>query len=148
LEFIASNIKSNIRELEGSLNKIIALSRLKKQEINMSLVTEAIQDYINDDNPHTITLAYIVDIVADHYGLTPQEIYSKNRSRKIAYPRQIAIYLCRKFLSMSLTDIGRSIGDRDHSTVIHSCRTIEDDLKDDISLQNTIDVLTKKINPQ
>lgn len=148
LEFIASNIKSNIRELEGSLNKIIALSRLKKQEINMSLVTEAIQDYINTDNLHTVTYSYIVDIVADHYGITSQEIYSKNRSKKVAYPRQIAMYLCRKFLSMSLDDIGKSIGDRDHSTVIHACKLIEKDLKDDISLQNTIDVLTKKINPQ
>ena len=156
LEFIATNIKSNIRELEGSLNKIIALSRLKKQEINMSLVTEAIQDYINTDNLHTVTYSYVVDIVADHYGITSQEIYSKNRSKKVAYPRQIAMYLCRRFLSMSFDDIGKSIGDKDHSTVIHacklieihSCRTIEDDLKDDISLQNTIDVLTKKINPQ
>ena len=148
LEFIATNIKSNIRELEGSLNKIIALSRLKKQEINMSLVTEAIQDYINTDNLHTVTYSYVVDIVADHYGITSQEIYSKNRSKKVAYPRQIAMYLCRRFLSMSFDDIGKSIGDKDHSTVIHACKLIENDLKDDISLQNTIDVLTKKINPQ
>jgi len=148
LEFIATNIKSNIRELEGSLNKIIALSRLKKQEINMGLVTEAIQDYINTDNLHTVTYSYIVDIVADHYGITSQEIYSKNRSKKVAYPRQIAMYLCKRFLSMSFVEIGKSIGDRDHSTVIHACRLIEKDLKDDISLQNTIDVLTKKINPQ
>ncbi len=148
LEFIATNIKSNIRELEGSLNKIIALSRLKKQEINMNLVTEAIQDYINTDNLHTVTYSYIVDIVADHYGITSQEIYSKNRSKKVAYPRQIAMYLCRKFLSMSFVDIGKSIGDKDHSTVIHACKLIEEDLQEDISLQNTIDVLTKKINPQ
>lgn len=148
LEFIASNIKSNIRELEGSLNKIIALSRLKKQEINMSLVTEAIQDYINTDNLHTVTYSYIVDIVADHYGITSQEIYSKNRSKKVAYPRQIAMYLCRKYLSMSFVDIGKSIGDKDHSTVIHACKLIEDDLQEDISLQNTIDVLAKKINLQ
>ena len=148
LEFIAANVKSNIRELEGSLNKLIALSRLKKQEINMNLVTEAIQDYISDENPHTVTLAYIVDIVADHYGLTPQEIYSKNRSRKIAYPRQIAMYLCRKLLSMSLADIGKSIGDKDHTTVMHAVKTIEADLTEDVSLQNTLDVLTKKINPQ
>lgn len=148
LEFIATNIKSNIRELEGSLNKIIALSRLKKQEINMSLVTEAIQDYINNDSLHTVTYSYIVDIVADHYGITSQEIYSKNRSKKVAYPRQIAMYLCRKYLSMSFVDIGKSIGDKDHSTVIHACKLIEDDLKEDVSLQNTMDVLAKKINLQ
>ena len=114
----------------------------------MNLVTEAIQDYINTDNLHTVTYSYIVDIVADHYGITSQEIYSKNRSKTVAYARQIAMYLCKKYLSMSLVDIGKSIGDRDHSTVIHACKLIEKELKDDIPLQNTIDVLAKKINLQ
>lgn len=148
LEFIAANIKSNIRELEGSLNKLVALSRLKKKEINMELVAEAIQDYISMSSHKTITLPYIVDIVADHFGLTSQEIYSKNRSSKIAYPRQIAMYLCRKCIGMSLSDIGKSMGNKDHTTVLHGCNKIEDDLKNDISLQNTVDVLIKKINPQ
>lgn len=147
LEFIAANIKSNIRELEGSLNKLIALSRLKKKEINMDLVMEAVQDYISTDNHKTLTLPYIVDIVSDHFGLTSQEIYSKNRSAKIANARQITMYLCRKYISMSLSDIGKGFG-KDHSTVSHACDKIEEDLKNDISLQNTIDVIVKKINPQ
>lgn len=146
LEYIATNVKSNIRELEGSLSKLIALSRLKKKEINMELVIEAIQDYVSADAEHTVTLTYIVDIVADHFSLTPQEIYSKNRSKNIAYPRQIAMYMCRRYLNMSLVDIGKSIGDKDHTTVMHACKKIEEDLKEDISLQNTLDILVKKLN--
>ena len=146
LEYIATNVKSNIRELEGSLSKLIALSRLKKKEINMDLVMEAIQDYVSADTEHTVTLSYIVDIVADHFSLTPQEIYSKNRSKNIAYPRQIAMYMCRKYLNMSYVDIGKSIGDKDHSTVMHACKKIEEDLKTDSSLQNVLDVLVKKMN--
>ncbi len=146
LEYIATNVKSNIRELEGSLSKLIALSRLKKKEINMDLVVEAIQDYVSEDAERTVTLTYIVDIVADHFSLTPQEIYSKNRSKNIAYPRQIAMYMCRKYLNMSLVDIGKAIGDKDHTTVMHAVKKIEEDLKTDASLQNVLDVLVKKIN--
>ena len=146
LEYIANNVKSNIRELEGSLSKLIALSRLKKKEINMDLVVEAIQDYVSSEEGHTVTLTYIVDIVADHFSLTPQEIYSKNRSKNIAYPRQIAMYMCRKYLNMSLVDIGKAIGDKDHTTVMHAVKKIEEDLKIDSSLQNILDVLVKKIN--
>ncbi len=148
LNFIAENIKSNVRELEGSLTKLIALSRLKKKEINMELAREAIQDYINVDSHKTVTLEYVVDIVADHYGLTPQEIYSKNRSNKIAAPRMIVMYLCHKYLSLSYTDIGKKLGGKDHATIMHGCSKVEEDLKDDIPLQNTIEILLKKINPQ
>ena len=147
LEYIAANVKSNIRELEGSLNKLIALSRLKKKQINMDLAIEAIQDYVSADAGHTVTPSYIVDIVADHFSLTPQEIYSKNRSNKIAYPRQIAMYMCRRYLNMSLVDIGKAIGDKDHTTVMHAVKKIEDDIsKNDASLQNILDVLVKKLN--
>ena len=89
----------------------------------------------------------IVDIVADHFKLTPQEIYSKNRSSTIAYPRQIAMYLCRKYLDISLNDIGKAIGDRDHSTVLHAEKKIKGDLaKNDTALENTLEVLAKKLN--
>ena len=147
LEYIATNVKSNIRELEGSLNKLIALSRLKKKDITMELAVEAIQDYVSAESGHTVTPSYIVDIVADHFSLTPHEIYSKNRSNKIAYPRQIAMYMCRKYLNMSLTDIGKAIGGKDHTTVMHALKRIEEDIaKNDASLQNILDVLVKKLN--
>lgn len=146
LNFLAQNITSNVRELEGSLNKLIALSKLKKKEINMELAMEAVQDYVNVEKNKTVTLQYVVDMVADHYGLTSQEIYSKNRSAKIAYPRQIVMYLCHKYLFMTFAEIGKGLGGKDHTTIIHGNRTIEDDLKNDVVLQNTIDMLIKKIN--
>jgi len=147
LEYIAANVKSNIRELEGSLNKLIALSRLKKKQINMDLAMEAIQDYVSADAGHTVTPSYIVDIVADHFSLTPQEIYSKNKSKNIAYARQIAMYMCRKYLNISLDDIGKAIGGKDHTTVMYAVKKIEEDIsKNDASLQNILDVLVKKLN--
>ena len=113
----------------------------------MDLVVEAIQDYVSADAGHTVTPSYIVDIVADHFSLTPQEIYSKNRSNKIAYPRQIAMFMCRKYLNMSLVDIGKAIGDKDHTTVMHAVKRIEEDIaKNDTSLQNILDILVKKLN--
>ena len=113
----------------------------------MDLAVEAIQDYVSADAGPTVTPSYIVDIVADHFSLTPQEIYSKNRSNKIAYPRQIAMYMCRKYLNISLVDIGKAIGGKDHTTVMHALKKIEEDLaKNDASLQNVLDILVKKIN--
>lgn len=148
MKYIASNIKSNIRELEGALTKIVALSRLKKKEVDVILAEEALKDLISPDNKKTVTLDLIVEVVAEHFGTTPQEIYSDNRSRNIAYPRQVSMYLCRKLTSLSLTDIGKMMGKRDHSTVLHGCNKIENDLKKDVTFQNTMDVLIKKINPQ
>lgn len=148
MRYIASNIKSNIRELEGALTKIVALSRLKKKEVDVVLAEEALKDLISPDNKKTVTLDLIVDIVSEHYNTTSAEIYSDNRSRNIAYPRQIAMYLTRKLIGLAFADIGKLMGNRDHSTVVHGCNKIERDLKNDVSLQNTIDVLIKKINPQ
>ena len=147
MKYIASNIKSNIRELEGALTKIVALSRLKKKEVDVILAEEALKDLISPDNKKTVTLDLIIEVVSEHFGTTTSEIYSDNRSRNIAYPRQISMYLCRKLTSLSFTDIGKMMGNRDHSTVLHGCNKIENDIKKDPSLQNTIDVLIKKINP-
>ncbi len=147
MKYIASNIKSNIRELEGALTKIVALSRLKKKEVDVILAEEALKDLISPDNKKTVTLDLIIEVVSEHFTTTTSEIYSDNRSRNIAYPRQIAMYLCRKLTSLSLTDIGKMMGNRDHSTVLHGCNKVEKDIKKDPSMQNTIDVLIKKINP-
>lgn len=148
LEYIATNIKSNIRELEGALTKIVAFSRLKKKELNLSLAEAALQDIIYPNEKKIITTELIVDIVAEHYNLLPSEIYSKDKSRNVSYPRQIVMYLSRKLTDFSVTDIGKSLGNRDHSTVLHGCDKIIKDIEGDSSLHNTIDVLIKKINPE
>ncbi|MBP1753914.1 MAG: Chromosomal replication initiator protein DnaA [Firmicutes bacterium] len=148
LRYIATNIKSNIRELEGALTKIVAFSRLKKRELNLLLAEEALQDIISPNEKKIITVEYIVEVVAEHYNLTPAEIYSKDKSRNISYPRQIVMYLCRKLTDLSVTEIGKSLGNRDHSTVLHGYDKVAGDIGGDTSLHNTIDVLIKKINPE
>ncbi len=148
LRYIATNIKSNIRELEGALTKIVAFSRLKKRDLNLLLAEEALQDIISPNEKKVITVELIVDVVAEHHNLTPAEIYSKDKSRNISYPRQIVMYLCRRLTDLSVTEIGKSLGNRDHSTVLHGYDKVAGDIASDSSLHNTIDVLIKKINPE
>ncbi|MGB4660237.1 MAG: chromosomal replication initiator protein DnaA [Mobilitalea sp.] len=148
LRYIATNIKSNIRELEGALTKIVAFSRLKKRELNLLLAEEALQDIISPNEKKIITPEYIVEVVAEHHNLTPAEIYSKDKSRNISYPRQIVMYLCRKLTDLSVTEIGRILGGRDHSTVLHGFDKVTKDVEKDSSVHNMIDVLIKKINPE
>ncbi len=148
IRYIAMNVKSNIRELEGSLTKIVAMSRLQKREINISLAEEALADIISPDRNRKISVQLIIETVAEHFSITPAEICSTNRSRNVAYPRQIAMYLCGKLTDLTRTEIGKSMGNRDHSTIIHGIDKVTSDLKNDISLQNTLEILTKKISPQ
>lgn len=147
MKYIATNVKSNIRELEGALTKIVALSRLKKQEVNVTLAEEALKDLISPDDKKQITPALIIDVIAEHFNISSTDIYSVNKSRNIAYPRQIAMYLCRKLTDFSLSDIGKIMGNRDHTTVLHGIDKVETNIKKDPGMQNTIEVLTKKINP-
>ncbi|NLL72228.1 MAG: chromosomal replication initiator protein DnaA [Clostridiales bacterium] len=148
LKYIATNIKSNIRELEGALTKIVALSKLKKRELNLELAEEALLDIISPNEKKIITTELIVDVVAEHFNITPADIYSKNKSRNISYPRQIVMYLSRHLTDNSVTDIGKSLGNRDHSTIIHGCDKITADINNDPAINNTVDVLIKKINPE
>ncbi len=149
LQIIAEKVTSNVRILAAALDKVIALSRLKKKEITTELALEAIHDYIEDSQSEkkTLTLPYIVDIVAEHYDLTSQEIFSKNRTAKIAYARHIAVYLCKKVLGMSNTEIGKSFGGRDHTTILNSINRIEKEIKTDPVLEDNIKMIEKKINP-
>ena len=148
LKYIATNIKSNIRELEGALTKIVAFSRLKKRELNLLLAEEALQDIIYPNEKKVITPELIIEVVAEHHNITPAEIYSKDKSRNISFPRQIVMYLCRKLTDISVTEIGKILGNRDHSTVLHGYDKVTSDMEKDATLQNTIDVLIKKINPE
>jgi chromosomal replication initiator protein len=147
LRYIADNIKSNIRELEGAVTKIVAFSRLKKRELNIQLAEEALKDIISPNEKKVITPELIVEVVSEHYNITPSDIYSKDKSRNVSYPRQIVMYLCRRLTDLSVTEIGKTLGNRDHSTVLHGFDKVNNDIKKDSSLHNTIDVLIKKINP-
>ena len=146
IQFIASNIKSNIRELEGALNKLVALSHLEHKEITVQLAEEALKDMISPDNKHVITPQLIIDTVAEHFNISPADIISNKRSNNIAVPRQIAMYLCRKIVDTPYKEIGEYMGKRDHSTVIHGVNKIEDELKTSETLHNTVEIIIKKLN--
>lgn len=148
LEFIAENIKTNIRDLEGAYNKLILRSKLQHCDITLDNAKEDIKDLILTDDKVKITNDYIINIVTEHYNLTLEQINSKNRSQKIAHVRQICMYLCRKITNSSYDEIGERLGKRDRTTVMHGYNKIEEDLATDVSLQNEIDILMKIINHQ
>ncbi len=146
INYIATNICSNIRELEGALTKVVALSRLQKKEITLSLAQEALKNIISTDSKKTITIDLILNVVAEHYNISASQMIQKNKSRNIAYPRQVAMFLCREFTTLSFDEIGKTIGNRDHSTVHYACNKVSEDIKSDPSIANAIDVLRKKLS--
>ncbi len=149
IKYIATNIKSNIRELEGALTKIVALSKLdNNKEINIALAEEALKDIIAPSDPKEITPEFVIQVVADHFNLTTLDITSQKRTKDVVYPRQIVMYLCRHIMGTPLQTIGKCLGGRDHTTIIHGSDKISNDLKNNPTLQNSIDILKKKIIPQ
>jgi chromosomal replication initiator protein len=147
--YIATKIKSNIRELEGALIRVMAYSSLtNNKNITVDLAAEALKDIISSSQTKAITIDLIQDVVANYYNLSIQELKSQRRTRNVSYPRQIAMYLSRKLTDMSLPKIGDEFGGRDHTTVIHAYEKISAALKTDDSLANAIKIITKKINNQ
>lgn len=123
--FIASKVKSNIRELEGSLVRLVAISSLRGVPISKMLAQDAIRNIAEDDQPAGITIEQIQQAVATHYRLRVDELTSKNNARQIAVPRQVAMYLCKRLTKHSFPEIGREFGGKHHTTVIHSVEKIE-----------------------
>ena len=149
IKYIATNIKSNIRELEGALTKIVALSKLgTNREITIELAEEALKDLISPNAAKEVTPESIIQVVCDHFGITPLDIASQKRSRDIVIPRQIVMYLCRDMTDTPLQTIGKYMGGRDHTTIIHGSEKIAHDIDKNESLRSTVEILKKKISPQ
>ena len=147
-QYIATNIKSNIRELEGAYNKVIAYAKLnKKVEITLENVEEALKDIISPNEVKQVTPQLIVDVVAEHFGISPEDIVSKRRNSEFVQPRQICMYLCRQLTPESLQSIGKALGKKDHTTVIHGIEKITEEIKVNEELKNRIEIITRKINP-
>lgn len=142
--FIASKIKTNIRELEGCLIRLGAYSALKKIEISLELAKDILKDVIYE-RERVITVEDIQKTVAENFGIKPQDMKIKRRTREIAFPRQIAMYLCRKLINISLNEIGKHFGGKDHSTVIHSTKLIEDKIKRDEEIKEKIEGIIKTL---
>ena len=147
LNYIAENIKSNIRELEGAFNKIVAFSKLNKVDITLSHAEEALKDIIYPDKPKEVTPTLIIEVVAEHFGINPDDITSKKRNSEYVQPRHIAMYLCREITSTSLVNIGKIMGKRDHTTVMNGIKNISERIKTDPELKNRIEIIKNKINP-
>lgn len=147
LDYIAVNIKSNIRELEGALNKIFAFSKLNKVDINLDYAKEALKDVIYPDKTKEMTPSLIIDVVAEHFGVHPEDIVSKKRNSEFVLPRQIVMYLCRFQMDMSLQSIAKILGKKDHTTILHGINKIIDDMKNNEELTNKVEIIKKKITP-
>ncbi len=147
LNYIAINIKSNIRELEGALNKLVAYSNLVQTEITMDIAVKELQNIISPDKPKEITPQLIIEVVSEHFGITVDQIMSKSRSSDVAKPRQIAMYLCKSMTDHPLDSIGQLLGGRDHSTVIHGIKKVTDEISSDKNFGQTVETIRKKINP-
>ena len=147
IQYIAENVKSNIRELEGSLNKVIAYSKIKKEDLTLELAQNALKDIISPDQNKEITPSYIIEVVAEHFEINADDITSKKRNSEFVLPRQITMYLCREMTDTSLVNIGKLLGGKDHSTVLHGVNKIAEEIPFNKELANKIDIIKKKINP-
>ncbi|MBP2642336.1 MAG: Chromosomal replication initiator protein dnaA [Firmicutes bacterium] len=143
--FIASRIDNNIRELEGALIRVMAYSSLTGQNIDVNLASEALKDIFPNSSPKQVTMELIQQVVADYFKLKQEEFLAKKRTRNVAYPRQIAMYLCRELTDTSLPRIGEMFGGRDHTTVIHGHDKISRERNEDSKLNNIIKELINRI---
>ena len=147
MDYIATNVKSNIRELEGALTKLVAFSKLTHNDITLQFAEEVLKDIISPNAHREVTPELIIKVVAEHFNISSEDIISKKRNKEIAHPRQIAMYLCRNLTDLPLLSIGNSMGMRDHATVSYGIQQVSDELKDNENLRSVIDAIMKKINP-
>lgn len=143
--YIASEIQSNIRELEGALIRVVAYASLQGRDVTPETAAEALKDIISSRKSRVITIAAIQEAVASHFGINVEDMKTKKRTRAIAYPRQVAMYLARELTDASLPRIGEEFGGRDHSTVIHACDKIKEASQNGGTLAQTLRELTQKI---
>lgn len=142
--FIASKVKTNIRELEGCLIRLGAYSSLKKIEIDLEMAKDVLRDVI-EEKERPVSIEQIQKLVSEQFGLKQQDMKVKKRTRDIAYPRQVAMYLSRTLTNVSLNEIGKNFGGKDHSTVIHATKLIEERMKRDEELKEKIEILIKTL---
>ena len=139
--FIASKVKSNVRELEGSLVRLVAIASLRGVPISKMLAQDALKNIIDSERPEGLTLERIARVVATHYEMTVEELKAKNNSRAVAVPRQVAMYLCKRLTKASFPEIGREFGGKHHTTVMHSVDKIESLQKEDRNFHRTVSEL-------
>jgi chromosomal replication initiator protein len=141
--FIAERVRSNIRELEGHLNRVVAFASLTGNRLSIDVVKEALKDLLAKENK-PITAVEILKVVAAHYGIKVSDLKSKSNARPIAYPRQVAMYICKELTDLSYPEIGKIFNNKHHSTVMYSVEKIDDLIQDDEQVARTVDMLKKQ----
>ena len=145
IEFVAKNINSNVRELEGAIISLIAQSSFNKAEINVELAKEVINKFVKN-NRREVSIDYIQKVVSDYFQMDIQTLQSKTRKRHIVQARQIAMYFAKKFTKASLASIGSQIGRRDHATVLHACKTVDNLSFTDKQFRKYVEDLNQKLS--
>jgi len=145
IELIIKNISSNVRDMEGALNKLMGYADLVNKPVTMEIAQRELKDIFADPKQGNMSMDIIQRVVAEDYHLTPNDLKGKKKSKGIARPRHIAIFLCRELTEYSLTEIGQAFGDRDHTTVLYSCNTIENDSRSDTNLYSSLERLKRMI---
>ncbi len=149
LEYIANNFVSNVRELEGSLTRVVTFSKISRQNpITLDFATGVLKDLISPEEGDKITCDYIINIVADHFQISVSDICSKKKSKEFAYPRQICMYLCRMLTDEKLETIGKALKKDNHATISYGCEKIKNEIDTDPEVKKLIDILKKKIKPE
>lgn len=144
--FIADKNASNIRELEGALNRVIAFASLTDNEITIDMAKETLKDFLSERRAKLINCYTIIEAVSRYFDLKSDEFISKKRNREISFPRQIAMYLCRQLTDMSLPKIGTEFGGRDHTTVMHAYDKIVNSMKNNSEIRRTVEELKRNIS--
>ncbi|MDI3280006.1 MAG: chromosomal replication initiator protein DnaA, partial [Bacillota bacterium] len=143
--YIAKNISSNIRELEGALIRVIAYSALKNAEISLSLAVEALKDILPSPRHKQISIESIQEAVAHYFGIDPEEMRAKKRTRTVSFPRQVAMYIARELTEASLPKIGEAFGGRDHTTVLHACEKVQEAIANDPNLDQAVKGIMQRL---
>ncbi len=145
-QYIAENVTSNVRQLEGTMNKILAYRDLVGTELDKDAADRAVRDMMRKSNEFVITAAVIIAEVSRYFGLEEEVVKGSSRSREVANARQVAMYLTRRMTNLSSPDIGRAFSGRDHTTVLHSIEQVEKKLKTDPAFAETVKEITININ--
>lgn len=147
LQYIANHFVSNVRELEGSLTRVITFSKISHDPITLDFASNVLKELVSPNQEDKITCEYIINIVADHFQISPSDICSKKKSKEFSYPRQICMYLCRALTDEKLETIGKALKKSNHATISYGCEKIKNEIESDPSTKKLIEVLKKKINP-
>lgn len=145
VELICRNVTTNVRDLEKALTKLIAYAELVNKNITLDIAQHQLRDFFAQPSQKNITIEFIQKVVSDYFGLTYKDLRGKRRTKAVALPRQVAMYIARELTEFSTTEVGAEFGGRDHTTVMHACQKIEDRMKIDPTLNPTLQQLIKKI---